>query len=169
MYFVLEMTERFIGQIMNKELEEVIIRPRQLVAIHAFVFRSMILSLPTIVIAFQYSNEFCGQIGKVDGTIDITLSQWLFWINVVELIRSYLLILVLIDNSHTMFVSIFDVFSYPLKMGLFFGGFIIVTVTTETCFSEAFILWITSFINLLSILGDVASMKIQKNNRDNNF
>ncbi len=147
---------------MNRELEEITLQPKQLIAIHAFVSRSMILSLPTLVVAFQYSNAFCGQIGKVNGTIDITLSQWLFWINVIELIRSYLLIMVLIDKSYIMFAALFDTLSYPLKIGLFFGGFIIVAVSTETCFSEAFILWITSFINLISILGDIASMQIKK-------
>jgi len=155
------MTDTIIRVSLNTINRPIILSSNQLLAINSFIFRAIILSIPTLIISFQYNNAYCGQISKIIGIMNITLSQWLFWINIIEIIRSYLLILVLLDKSYLVLTSIFDTIMYPLKIGLFIGGSIIVFVSTETCFSEAFILWIVSFMNLISLMGDIASMKIK--------
>lgn len=128
---------------------------KQVDNIHIFVFRSIILSLPSIAIAFQYVNVYCGQISIISGGLNITLSQWLIWVSIIEIIKSYLLILVTINKSYQIPARLFDIISDPLKKGLFITGFIVMFTSTLTCASEASLLWIFSFINLLTIFGDI--------------
>lgn len=131
---------------------------RHLFGIYAFISRALVFSIPTLVIAFNHKEIYCGNITKIYGVLNLGLAEWLMWLATIDLITSYLAIFAILSRNSMAIVVLsrfFDSFTLTFKIGMTIGGLALIGFSTESCFSEAFILWIVSFIALVSLVGDL--------------
>lgn len=128
------------------------------VLVNLYITRALTISIPTIIIAFINKNAYCAGLAKIYGIFDMGLSEWLLWIATMELISSYLVILMVLTRENSVLIILsgfFDVLTFIVKVGMIVGGIIIMAVSVETCFSEAFLLLSAGLINLACLFGDI--------------